>query len=364
MHPMYLQRTFLYLLTVCILVSFLLGVQIFLSPRFLNHFIFQVKQPLRYIEYWRSGYRVQNIQCLYSQDNDKSFAYKDLTRLKVRPNSIFFLETSCKHEAGVDLSPRQACSIESAALMNPHRQLYVVIISSVGNQTRSPVIQRLYEYRNVQIVQVDLVHLFQNTPLYRFYIEDNILTSLWPLSHMSDLLRYVTLYKYGGTYLDLDFVVIKSLEHLHNYAGAESSVAVAAGVIHLDHGHWLSSAAVSELRSHFKATEWGANGPGVLTRLLKNECEYQSYSETLTRCKNFTIYPPSYFYPIHWPHWADYFNETAAAAVMTKLEPSLAVHVWNSFAKQTPVQLKSEQPYAQLARRFCPRISDLAGDTF
>lgn len=153
MHPMYLKRAFLYLITVCLLVSFLLSIQIYLSPRSFNHLIFKLKQPLRFIEYWRSGYRVQNIDCLLS-DTDKYFAYEDITRIKVKANSIFFLETTCKHEQGVDLSLRQACSIESAAKMNPSTQVYVVIISSVGNRTWSPVVERLYEYENIQIVQV------------------------------------------------------------------------------------------------------------------------------------------------------------------------------------------------------------------
>uniref|UniRef100_A0A8D9EXZ6 Secreted protein n=1 Tax=Cacopsylla melanoneura TaxID=428564 RepID=A0A8D9EXZ6_9HEMI len=90
--------------------------------------------------------------CLHS-GYENSFVYKDLTEMNVASNSIFFMETTCKHEAGVDLSPRQACSVESAAMMNPHTQVYVVIISSVGNRTWSPVIQRLYEYKNVEIVQ-------------------------------------------------------------------------------------------------------------------------------------------------------------------------------------------------------------------
>ncbi|KAI5698845.1 hypothetical protein M8J75_012654 [Diaphorina citri] len=362
-HPAYLQRALLYLTAVCLTLSFLLGVHILLSPRFLNHFVFRVKQPLRYIEYWRSGYRVQNINCVLS-GVEKDFAFDDITRLDVPDNSIFFLETSCTHADGVELTLRQACSIESAAMMNPGVQVYVVVIASVRNRTRNPLIDRLYEYQNVHIVQVDLGRYFQNTPLHGFYTQDAILTSLWPLSHMSDLLRYVTLYKYGGTYLDLDFIVIKSLESLHNYAGAESSSVVAAGVIHLDKDHWLSGAALRELRDNFKTTEWGANGPGVLTRLLKAECKPQSYAHNIISCRNFTIYPPRFFYPVHWEHWGDYLNETNAPATMSLFRDSYALHVWNSFTKRVPVKLGSEQPYAQIARRYCPRVSNLAGEQF
>lgn len=152
-HLIHLKRFFFFLIIACLLISSLLGVHMLLSPRAFNHFIFHVKQPLRYIEYLRSGYRVQNIDCVLSSSS-KTFAYDDLTRIPVDTRSIFFLETSCKHETGVALSARQACSVESAAMMNPRSQVYVVIISSVRNGTRSPVIQTLYEYKNIKVVQV------------------------------------------------------------------------------------------------------------------------------------------------------------------------------------------------------------------
>lgn len=44
-----------------------------------------------------------------------------------------------------------------------------------------------------------------------------------------------SLFKWGGTYLDLDVIVKKNLSEISpNYAGAESSNFVAAGVLNLD----------------------------------------------------------------------------------------------------------------------------------
>lgn len=62
-------------------------------------------------------------------------------------------------------------------------------------------------------------------------------------SHTSDVLRYLTLWKYGGTYLDLDVVVRKPLDSIPaNYAGAESVNFVAVGIINFDQsfGHQLA----------------------------------------------------------------------------------------------------------------------------
>lgn len=71
-----------------------------------------------------------------------------------------------------------------------------------------------------------------NTPLADWFLSDELFSSQYLNSHVSDFLRYVSLFKFGGTYLDLDVIVQKSFENISaNYAGAESENFVAAGVI-------------------------------------------------------------------------------------------------------------------------------------
>lgn len=58
------------------------------------------------------------------------------------------------------------------------------------------------------------------------------------------MLFLFSLYKWGGTYLDLDVIVKKSFDQIEpNYAGAESENFVAAGLINFDHtglGHEIA----------------------------------------------------------------------------------------------------------------------------
>lgn len=58
------------------------------------------------------------------------------------------------------------------------------------------------------------------------------------------LLLTFSLYKWGGTYLDLDVIVKTSFDQIEpNYAGAESESFVAAGLINFDHtnvGHEIA----------------------------------------------------------------------------------------------------------------------------
>lgn len=88
----------------------------------------------------------------------------------------------------------------------------------------------------------------QNTPIQDWSHSDDLYLSSYLNSHVSDFLRYVSLYKFGGTYLDLDVVVQKTLENITaNYAGAESDNFVAAGVINFQHdgvGHEIADMCV------------------------------------------------------------------------------------------------------------------------
>lgn len=87
-----------------------------------------------------------------------------------------------------------------------------------------------------------------DTPMEAWLLRDHLFESQYLNSHVSDFLRYLTLYKYGGTYMDLDVVVQMNLSAISpNYAGAESDNFVAAGVINFDHngmGHVMAELCV------------------------------------------------------------------------------------------------------------------------
>lgn len=86
------------------------------------------------------------------------------------------------------------------------------------------------------------------TPAENWIKYDKLFYSKWLNSHTSDFLRYLTMYKYGGVYLDLDVVVQKTFENVEpNFSGAESNEDVAAGVMSFDHtgyGHDVATMAL------------------------------------------------------------------------------------------------------------------------
>ncbi|XP_070149584.1 lactosylceramide 4-alpha-galactosyltransferase-like isoform X3 [Polyergus mexicanus] len=284
--------------------------------------------------------------------------------------NIFFHETSCFGDEGLVLNPRQACAVESAARMNPTMTVYLLFVSKseFSNSTREIIRHLLLNYRNVKIRHIYPDRYVKGTPFEAWYTSGALKKSHWPVSHMSDMLRYLTLWKYGGIYLDLDVVITSSLENLTNFAGAEDWDDVAAGVMGFDMselGRRVADACVRDLKKNFRGDVWGNNGPGVITRTLQKLCgTINARDMTTDRCRGFTVYPPSIFYPIHYKKWRKYFDTKDSNATLKILSKAKAIHVWNKLSKAEQVRVNSHVPYAVVARNYCPYVFNNCGKIF
>lgn len=147
------------------------------------------------------------------------------------PRSIFFHETSCKG----GLNSRQACAIESAARTNPDRDIYVFFSSPISNY----VIERsnmfvLQSYDNVNFVRVLISSFVKGTPVQTLVDSEALNGSKWKVEYTSDVLRYMTLFKWAGIYLDTDIIVVRSLDSLPpNWAGKEDNSTINSAALAL-----------------------------------------------------------------------------------------------------------------------------------
>lgn len=283
--------------------------------------------------------------------------------------NIFFHETSCSDENGLVLNARQACAVESAAKMNPNMNVYLLFLSAakISNQSKR-LFNQLKSYPNVRIRHIYPLEYVKNTPLESWYKSGELKRSYWPTSHMSDILRYLTLWKYGGIYLDLDVVITTSLEELKNFAGAEDWEHVGAGAVGFDGselGRRMADTCIRDVRTNFRGDVWGNNGPGVITRELQKLCSTKYIREmTTVRCRGFKVFSPSVFYPIHYKKWKMYFESQDRNTTMEIVKKARAIHVWNKLSRYEEVRVDSEVPYAIIARKYCPRIFNNCGKVF
>ncbi|XP_037040179.1 lactosylceramide 4-alpha-galactosyltransferase-like isoform X2 [Bradysia coprophila] len=298
----------------------------------------------------------------------------DIMTATRKPNlgkSVFFHETSCL-DGIATLNARQGCAIESAALANPTWDVFVLFASPVGfsnNTEKAPALRALESYPNVHLRNVNLWTYAHDTPISSFIDNGQLFKSKFLNSHTSDFLRYLSLYKWGGTYLDLDVIVKKSFDEIEpNYAGAENLETVAAGLINFDYkdvGHKIAKLCLNEFQNRFDGDNWGNNGPGVITRVLQNICQtYNTVWMTRARCKGFTVFPMSKVYAINFNYWPMFFEDNFSELTMDLTNDSIVVHVWNKLSSDKRLPIGSQAAYTLLAAKYCPKVFKSSGDFF
>lgn len=262
------------------------------------------------------------------------------------------------------LDTRQACAVESLALLNPDLTVHLLMTSPAVDVT-APSMKALEEYNNIRISSIDLDRYFSSSPLEHWYFCTTWNYGPYAVSHLSDALRFLTLYKYGGFYFDLDIIHLKSVtSSFRNFVVADvGKEYLAAGAFHADLKHPVVRLALEEFRNTYSKKDWGYNGPELFTRILQRYCQVKNVnSMTSGKCHGFRVLPPESFYPIDWLSWRRYFERSATTPQWP--EEVIGLHVWNKVSAEEPVIKTSDQVYARVARSQCPHVISTAPDVF
>jgi hypothetical protein len=136
----------------------------------------------------------------------------NLTELEEEPvpgeRHIIFIESLCVlndsvtgMQPGLAINQRQACAVASAANTNPDTKVYLLYTCSIiGNLWDSPeYVKQMLSHPNVRIWKLVFSDYIKGTPLETWDFMGKVRSSKWPVVHASDILRYLTLWKYGGT---------------------------------------------------------------------------------------------------------------------------------------------------------------------
>lgn len=118
-----------------------------------------------------------------------------------------------------DFGDRNLLGVESLFVSNPEACLVIVSEtmdrSLLGKEIVEPLVARGFW---VIAVRPDLAYLFRKTPVQEWFDrlkEGGVDPGEIPLAqNLSNLMRLALLYKYGGVYLDADFIVLKDFQGL------------------------------------------------------------------------------------------------------------------------------------------------------
>ncbi|KAH8250125.1 hypothetical protein KR026_005638, partial [Drosophila bipectinata] len=292
--------------------------------------------------------------------------------------SIFFIETMYHPDVNdpvrrPKLGPRQACAIESAARHNPNFQVFIMFVGSTYRPTggRDPLAEVVSSYANVNFRSLNIWSFAAETPLESWLERGDIFTSKYFFSHLSDFLRFMTLYRFGGIYLDMDAIVLRNLEHLpSNCVGAEDLGSINSAIIKIaatTTGHNIAKQFVYDLRENFNGSIWINNGPGVVTRVTKKLCQTDQIPQMFLRpapCSGIKVFRPDAFYPVHWSKWQNFFDSDKLEETMISMKNSYVAHLWNNLSKNETVTTTSKNAFRRIAEENCPRVYNKLGGVF
>uniref|UniRef100_A0A1A9ZP85 Gb3_synth domain-containing protein n=1 Tax=Glossina pallidipes TaxID=7398 RepID=A0A1A9ZP85_GLOPL len=312
--------------------------------------------------------------------------------LPIAGHSIFFHETSCpstiksitkklptakphmeNYVNYVELTARQACSVESAAFHNPKTNVYVLYASpryQLPNITADPILSAVLSYKNVHLRNVNMWTYAATTPMYKWLKDGELFKSSYVFSHTSDFLRYLTLWRWGGTYLDMDTIMLRSIEDMPpNFVGAESTRNLAAGVMNFapdGFGHKIAELCLFDFERNFKGNNWGNNGPGVITRVMRKVCDTETIALMFDpkRCKGFHIFDRNIFYAIPWEEWRDFFEPKKMKTILERTNHSYIAHMWNKVSADYAFKVGTKNAFTAMARNNCPLVYAAVTDYF
>ena len=265
-----------------------------------------------------------------------------------RPNSFFLVETSGR----IHLTSKELCVLESVAKNHPTNQVYLLLTSPIFQDKNFQVVKK--KYGNLQAKYLRIPSLIYGSPISDLSWIEIIEGSKYSVSHLSDLIRYLILYNFGGTYLDLDALVIKALPNLTNFLGRESLQYeyLAAGVLRFQRDHPILVRFLQYLKYNFNGQDWSANGPKLVTKVMQELCHTPELSQmTSDKCLGIHVFDPHAFYPVPWRNWQDLYQ----TELHHELYDSYSVHLWGRHSSQIKLEdLPGNAAIIKLAKTHCP----------
>lgn len=129
-------------------------------------------------------------------------------------------------------------SVETAARMNPDLNIFFLFATTEQEVylNSSKYLKILESYSNIHIRFFNIFDYASDTMLADFMRNGKWKESSFLLEHMSDILRQLTIYKYGGLYMDLDVLMLQPFKNLptYNFLCMENDAGVASSIFHMD----------------------------------------------------------------------------------------------------------------------------------
>lgn len=291
-------------------------------------------------------------------------------------HNIFFIESTQPCNQILELNVRQACSIESAARQNPDWNIYFYIVDVKGYL---PTIENLKKwnilksFNNIHIKIINAKNFTVDTPVELLFEKGLNSFPTYLKYHRSDVLRYTLLWKYAGTYLDLDVISKQPMNTLgYNFAVEQeknyATLLAGAGAINFDSdkvGRDIANNILHDLADNFNGHKWDDSSVRVLTRAIVQLCGTDlMWDINAARCKGFKVHPVETFYPVSFSERDLLMDDRYGRVAMEMVRNAVGVHAWNKVTAEQRLKKTSKAALVQLANKYCPSTFESITDFY
>ena len=116
--------------------------------------------------------------------------------------------------------------------------------------------------------------------LENFFHEAAYNGSSYQMVHLSDALRVLLVWKFGGLYLDLDYIVLNDMSHYQNFL-ASNGGGVTNNAFSFSPGHSFLNKLINKMPDSYSTKCWNCIGPRLFTKCLKEYQMNKSQAEDL-----------------------------------------------------------------------------------
>ncbi|KAG5667862.1 hypothetical protein PVAND_015831 [Polypedilum vanderplanki] len=285
---------------------------------------------------------------------------------------IFFLETYLDSVRSID-NPRQVCSIEAAARMNPDMEIYFYFFTNSTSLVLkyTKFLNILHSYSNIKIRYVNILEFINGTKIENFFKTDRVGKSPYRIEHTSDILRLLVLYKFGGLYLDLDVVSFYPVKLINkrNFICLEGDNLFANCILKFDRedGKKYIESYFDQLEKTYNPDAWTGIGNTLISQVFLTFCNStELHNNKFGKCDKITALPTDKCFAIMYGSFKNFYEENSKDEVLDKIfqSGSFFIHIWNkmlTFDNQTyKINHQSKSAYAQIAKVYCPKTFEVA----
>ncbi|XP_069830355.1 alpha-1,4-N-acetylglucosaminyltransferase-like [Dendropsophus ebraccatus] len=266
-------------------------------------------------------------------------------------DGIIFLETSNR----LQLPPLVVCALESTARVYKNQPVAFFMKGLNDTNLEETVKENfpmLLPLKNIYFFPLRLEEVFADTPLFSWYMKINPREQKHWIHVSADACRLALIWKYGGIYMDTDFISIRPIPK-QDFLAAEYSYYSSNGVFRFSAHHNFTQICMEDFVRRYNSRIWGHQGPHLFTRILKKFCDIPKFNGTEDiMCGNITFYNPQRFYPILYPSWKKYYQ------VWDKLptfNDSYSLHLWNYMNRANVTMVPGSNTLVEhLYKVYCP----------